>query len=175
MKTPTTTAILVLIVAASCFGADIPPELATIKTRHEAAVAVATKPLRERYILELQQLKNRAMLSKNLDLANAVDTELKGISTAIPDVTQNRAEKVRAELAGSQWTVVPNKQPIVVTFEEHGVLQQNPGPNAGFPETWTVNEDGDLLLAGRKVTTKDKFKTFTVSFGHLLTFVRKKH
>jgi hypothetical protein len=64
-------------IALRCLAADVPQELAAARARHQAAVATATKPLYDRYVQELQQMKSRAMLNKNLELAVAVDAELK--------------------------------------------------------------------------------------------------
>jgi hypothetical protein len=71
------------ILLSTAFAADPPPEVAAARARYRAAVAAAIKPVRDRYAAELQQLKSRAVTTKNLDLANALDQELQSLSSEI--------------------------------------------------------------------------------------------
>jgi hypothetical protein len=82
-----------------------PSEIEAARQRYENAVAVAIKPLRDRYVVELQQIQTRAMNARNLELANAADNEIKNLTSAAasPDAEPS-ADASSGSLAGSRWT-----------------------------------------------------------------------
>ena len=129
--------LIFIIVTVPCGLAADPQqlELDTIRTRYQAAVAAATKPLREQYTKDLQALKERAMQLKNLDAAVAIDREIKVISGEAPlarstegryitptegrHITSNAA--TTATLTGTEWTwETKAKKPATIRFASDG-------------------------------------------------------
>ena len=80
MKLPITLA-AVLLFAAHAFCADIPPEIAAAKARYQTSVAAGDKTARDQYLQDLQKLKNGTKAKKNKTFAEAVDAEIKSLST----------------------------------------------------------------------------------------------
>jgi hypothetical protein len=128
-------ALLVFIsVSTLVRGADVPPEIAEARKRYEAAMAVALAPVRDRYVQELQQLKSRAMSLKNLDLAIALDNEIKNVAP----LDGNMRLGLEKRLIGTTWlwdnseTRLPNLNSNKFTFLEHGITSTT--------LTWKVKE-----------------------------------
>ncbi len=82
--------------SALAFAADAPPELAAARTRYETAIAAANKPIQTRYIQDLQQLKSRAISMKNLDLAVALDAEIKAMAGAPTEASPSQTPTAAA-------------------------------------------------------------------------------
>jgi hypothetical protein len=96
---------LILLMAISPFHgllAEPPAEITAAKARYETALAAAGKPVRERYLQELQQIKNRAMASKNLELAVAVDAEIK-LFVPVAAAAAPKAAEAKGTLSGTRW------------------------------------------------------------------------
>jgi len=96
------------LLASLSFGAEAPPpEVVWSRARYEAALAAAAKPVKDKYISELQQLKNRAMSLKNLELAVAIDQELKAIGAQPATDATAAADTIAGfehRLIGTKWT-----------------------------------------------------------------------
>ena len=134
------------MLAFHSFAAEATADLAAAKTRHEMAIAAATKPLKERYAQELQQLKARAMLNKNLELAVAVDAEIKTLAgpQAAPSPTAilnnpklNDFANLTIKLLGTPWSweLLP----------DHQYRKLKAGVEGGTG-TYTVDADGRIRL-----------------------------
>ncbi len=67
--------------AAQGFCADLPPEVAAARTRYQTAGGASSKTARDQYLQELQKLKNGPKAKKNRTLADAVDAEIKAVTT----------------------------------------------------------------------------------------------
>jgi hypothetical protein len=93
---------------AQGINTSTPTELLEARAHYEAAIAAATKPIRERYLQELEQLKTTAYFTKNFDLANAVvqeiaamgETEAGGSGT---DGTGSPEDRVEERLINTTW------------------------------------------------------------------------
>ena len=90
--------ILIVVGHLSAIGEAPPAELAAAHARYEAAVAVATKPLKERYLEELKRMKEKALFDRKADLAVAIDTEIKVLGGA--PVT---GADLRGRLTNTTW------------------------------------------------------------------------
>ncbi len=122
MKYPILAACICSFVTIGNAADPLPPELATIRGRYESALAAAAKPVRDKYIQELQQLKNRALTMKNLELAVAVDQEIKVVAAA-PDVSAPSAksaapDEFRKLLAGTKWKSPNGKSTLEFTEQD---------------------------------------------------------
>ncbi len=97
MKTIT---FLSLIVALQMtLAAESPTsELTAARARYEAAVGIAVKPIRERYLEELKRMKEKALFDRKAELALAIDTEIKGMGGA-----KFSAADLRVRLANTTW------------------------------------------------------------------------
>jgi len=80
MKLPITL-VAVLLLAAHALCADVPPEIAAAKARYKTSLAAGDKTARDQYQQDLQKLKNGTKAKKNKTFADAVDAELKALST----------------------------------------------------------------------------------------------
>src|SRR4051794_8617273 len=80
MRTSLLGAIIAVTAGYSCAQDKVPSEIKLSRARYDAAIKVATQPIRQRYIEELNKMKSDAMARKNLDLANAIDAEITAIS-----------------------------------------------------------------------------------------------
>jgi hypothetical protein len=90
--------IALLTLPAWLRAVELPPEIAEARKRYEAAVAVAVKPVRDHYLQDLQQMKSRAMALSKLDLALAIDAEIKTVSQA------DAIAELEKRLIGTTWT-----------------------------------------------------------------------
>jgi len=130
------TTIIALIAAAStALSADIPPEVAAARARYEAALNAASKPVRDRYIQELEQLKARAMSLKNLGLAVAFDQEIALISgKVVPTISPS--------------SVQPPSEPIskVPKGFVNGDFTQ--ADETGTPAFWKLGPETKLVSEG---------------------------
>jgi hypothetical protein len=117
----------------------MPSELAAARARYENAVAVAIKPLRDRYVVELRQMQTRAMNAKNLELAIAADNEIKILTSASasPDAEPS-ADASSSLLADSRWTTWFG--------------------GAGSPEQWIeFRADGKMVRGWAEKDVLDRF------------------
>jgi len=70
---------MVLAVAGFALAslAAVPAQIVEARTQYESALDAAAKPVKERYVRELEQIKSRAMALKNLELAKEADDQIK--------------------------------------------------------------------------------------------------
>ena len=131
----------VAVVAFIAFAsaADEPShELKAARSRYEASVAAATKPVRDRYILELQQLKSRAISMKNLNSALVIDQEIKSVAENAPLTN----DSVRNRLINTTWIWYQSE---TITFVENGMAKWSHGTNSF---TWRVTNPSDRIIEG---------------------------
>ena len=158
---------LTAIAAASlitlAYAADNPPpELAAAQTRYEKALADASRPVREKYMAELQQLKNRAMTMKNLELANAIDQELKTIGAAGAASHGAATSKLSAILPNSTW--IPEKDSGYyksISFTADEKIIRHPKSGSEPPIRYELEKDGDTLSFERADGTRLKIRFST--------------
>jgi len=140
------------------------PELAAARTRYEKALADAMRPVREKYLAELQQLKNRAMMMKNLELANAIDQELKtiGAAGAAPHGAPMSTTKLSAILPNSTW--IPEKDSGYyksISFTADKKIIRHPKSGSEPPLRYEIEKDGDTLSFEREDGAKLKIRFST--------------
>ena len=80
MKSPLTI-VAVLLLVASAFCAEAPPEVAAAKARYQTALAAGSKTARDQYLQELQKLKSNPKTKKNRALSDAIDAEIKWLNS----------------------------------------------------------------------------------------------
>lgn len=140
---------IVLLITLS-HAADAPhPDLEAARKRYEASVAAATKPVREKYISELEQLKNRAMAMKNLELAIAIDQELKALrapGASAPVVPP----KLSSLLPDSTWLPEENGYYKSVSFTKDGKIRREPKSGTEDPVRYEIEQDGDTISFKRE-------------------------
>lgn len=143
---------LLLLALVSPFSqlvaADASHDLTEARKRYDDAVAAATKPARERYLQELLALKTRAMALKDLDLAAAVDKEIKSLGVA-SDLVGDKSD-FKSQILNTTWTWVHSWEHM--TFREKGVAVI--GSDAGYK--WHVTNPTERVIEG--------------TFGHNRTF-----
>jgi hypothetical protein len=119
--------VAVVVVATNWSYAQdkVPSEIKLSRARYDAAVKVATQPIRARYLEELNKMKSDAMARKNLDLANAIDAEI----TAISESGQGGGGLAR-ELADSTWSwgVTIDSATSTLRFQKDGTCTVNGMP-----------------------------------------------
>lgn len=143
--------IMFLILLATANAAE-PPEITQARARYNAALAAAAKPVHDKYIQELQQLKSRAFALKRLDLAVAVDNELKALGVANnairSDLPQTSGLQPLAQmLPGTQWSASRPKGRwlrVEFTSESKLILVDKTGP-VGGSRSYEISEDGNSL------------------------------
>ncbi len=155
--------------ATSSRGADSTdqPELAAARTRYEAGGSGVTKPLRDKYVQELHQLKSRAMTAKNLELALAVDRELKtlgvsttGTATSAYDQTYSR-KRLTQLLPGTTWVAQqPGAAYPSFTFNSEKTFTRQPLRGGTMTSPYQIARDGDTLSF-----TKSDGTTSTLKFS----------
>jgi len=150
----TNIAIVATLSITLAYAADKPtsPELAAARTHYEAALTAATKPVRDKYILELEQLKNRAMTTKNLALAVEIDLELKsvgGVATPHP-VPTPASTKLGELLPNSFW--VPERANAdtaykSIEFSADGEIIFTPkNGTAEIRKEYHISDDGSYVI-----------------------------
>ena len=102
-----TLACSLLFIGTMLKGADpLPGEIAAARARYETEIAIANKPIRDRYLAALDAIKKRAMAYKDLQLAVAADEEIKALggtgASSSPSISQEGSLKKR--LTNSTWT-----------------------------------------------------------------------
>ena len=146
------TAIAILSFASVSLAADtpLPPELVAARARYDAAVAAAMKPVRDKYIAEIQQIKSRALFDKNAKLAVAIDEELKSMTGG----------SLKQALANSTWLWWETE---TITFLNNGKARWSRDGKDSF--TWKVSNDDERKIVGETA----KQDTFTIIFTPELT------
>jgi hypothetical protein len=120
MRVPIALALLIPASIAPAQGPDTstPPELLEARAHYEEQASIATKPIRDRYIQQLEQLKTTAYYTRNFDLAEAVTQEIASMNDSVTELDPNRSpgEQLKARLVNSTWiwwsgetiTLLPN-------------------------------------------------------------------
>lgn len=80
-----------------------PTELLEARAHYEAAIAAATKPIRERYLVELEQLKTTAYFTRNFDLAKAVVDEIVAMGDTGTDGTGSPEDRLKERVINTTW------------------------------------------------------------------------
>jgi hypothetical protein len=98
--------LVALFLALSLQAQEGLSDVATLRKSYDDASATVLKPIKERYIADLELMKTRAMSAKNLDLAKAADQEAKSLEadSTSPDVSKFKdlgASRARFEAAHS--------------------------------------------------------------------------
>ncbi len=128
----------------------LPSALRTQRTRYLAAVKAATEPLKRTYTGELKSMMTGAMAQKNLDLANAVDAELKALASE-PEAGSGR---LASALTGTTWS--------------WGVTAATAGSTLRFLENRSFRVNNDSI--GRYTVVSGT--TVKLDNGAVLTFSR---
>lgn len=129
-------------------AADTSRDLAEARKRYDVALAAAAKPVREHYLQELLAMKSRAMALKDLQLATAVDREIKALGTS-EDLVGNNAD-FKTQILNTSWTWVHSWEHM--TFRDKGVAAI--GSDAGYK--WRITNHAERVIEG--------------TFGHNRTF-----
>ena len=78
----------------------LPAEVAAARTRYEADLDASAKPIRQRYVSQLEAFKRSAMLRNDLKTAAAIDTEMKRVD---PQTATVAGRDLRRQLRGTSW------------------------------------------------------------------------
>lgn len=143
--------ITLLILAATTYAAE-PPELIEARARYNAALAAVEKPVLDKYIRELEQLKSRALSLKKLEDAVALDRELKSLGVTTTTLTSEQPktsglQPLSAMLPGTKWSVKEPKQrwrSVEFTSDSKLVLIDSNGP-VGGKRDYTISPDGTTV------------------------------
>jgi hypothetical protein len=127
------------LLSTAAFAADMPPAVAAAKKKYDASVEAATKPLRDRYLQELRQMKSRALALKNLDEAIAIDAEIKRISAE----EDNFADRVAGGWIWSQGKTLNLQADGTGQMGEHSLTWKVTGP-ATIEYTWSNGHFGTI-------------------------------
>jgi len=132
-----------VLASASPRGAEsaVPPELSAARAKYAAALEAAQTPVRARYASDLQAIKARALAARNLELAVAVDEELKTVSAG--GAVQ---QTLRERLIDTTWVWWQSE---TVTFLRNGKLRWSIDENEVW--TWQVTDQSKRIVEGRNV------------------------
>lgn len=169
MKIAATVLTVASLIALTCAADSYHAELDAARTRYETALSAATKPVREKYAAELQQLKNRAMTMKNLELAVAIDQEIKTIGVAVPSSpgTSVATSKLSAVLPNSTWTPENGAGFYTsISFTADGAMIRKPKSGTASRDAYEMEKDGDTVSFKRAdgVTVRLRFSSNRRSF-----------
>ncbi len=144
-----------LLVVVSSFwplhAADTARDLAEARKRYDAALAAATKPVRDRYLQELVAMKSRAMSLKDLQLATAVDREIKSLGAN----DAGDPADFKSQILNTTWTWVHSWERM--TFRDKGVATI--GADAEYK--WRITNHVERVIEG----TFGKGRTFKFTFS----------
>jgi predicted RNA-binding protein len=122
-----------------------PTEVLEARAHYEAAIAAAERPIRERYLSELDQLLNTAYATKDFDLAQAVTQEISLMQTGNgADNGMSPEDRVIERMINTTW-VWGNGQTI--TFLADGKARWSNDSAAAF--TWKVGGAVPPVIEGK--------------------------
>ncbi len=138
------TAACIVAVAMTGGAAGEDKELAALRTRYQAAVESATTPLRNKYLVELEEMKKRALERKDLDAAVKVDEEIKLIKPAPQPGQIRSADDLSRYLADSTWSWGRSESDAVsrLTFRRDGTCVIN----KDAPVSWSVVDEKTVKM-----------------------------
>jgi hypothetical protein len=125
----------------------LPPEIAALRSRYEADLENAAKPVRDRYVGQLETAKRTATLRNDLKTANAIDAEIKRVD---PQAGAAAGRDLKHQLKGTRWQWNPR---LILKFDGDTA-------NAGAWSTDVKYLGGQVILtmrapsnvAGKKAT-----------------------
>ena len=139
----------VLLFAATFALADdttpsaAPPELLAAQAKYDAAIAAAVKAINEKYVAYLTAMKKKAMADGKLELAVAVDKEIKAAAEAKP-----KAPLTARDIVG-RWTIGWSGQSRIREIKADGTCVRLELGTSDKPDgTWRVSED-KLIMTWR--------------------------
>ncbi len=144
-------ALLILVRVTAAHAAE-PTELTNARARYNAAMAASAKPIIDKYIRELQQLKSRAISLQKLEDAVALDRELKslGVTTTAQTSELPRTSGLQpliGMLPGTNWSAKTPKQrwrKVEFTSDFKLVLIDASGP-VGGKRDYEISKDGNTV------------------------------
>ncbi|MFO1485287.1 MAG: hypothetical protein U1F71_18140 [Verrucomicrobiaceae bacterium] len=141
-------------------------ELEAARERYDSALAVATKPVRDRYVQELEQMKNRALSLKDLKLAVEIDKEIALVALAPKSAAVKTADDLQRYLGDTTWTWGASEKSAgsVLTFRKDGMCSVN----KDTPVRWAAVDDSTVKLENGtviKFTNNNKSYTATTASG----------
>jgi len=148
--------LLAALLAARVFPAhgqeadnSTPAELLDARARYEAAVADAVKPIRERYIEELEQLRATAFATKNADLAFAVGNEIASLGgkengLADLDGVGYADASLKEDLINTTWVWYASQ---TITLLPDGMARWSGNHNEAF--TWKIVGTNPATIEGK--------------------------
>ena len=143
----------VLLFAATFALADdttptaAPPELLAAQAKYDAAIAAAVKAINEKYVAYLTAMKKKAMADGKLELAVAVDKEIKAAAEAKPKAPLTARELDGwMNLKGKTLTVMPHVFDIVLNLD--GSIT---GSNTWGERKWQQKKEHLLMFYNGKL------------------------
>jgi hypothetical protein len=121
-----------------------PTEVLEARAHYERAIAAATKPIRERYLAELEQLKTTAYDTKNFDLAIAVGQEIALMGTGTADENLSPEDSVIERLTNTTWVW---GQGQTITLLPGGKARCSNAAAAAF--TWKLSGAAPPVIEGK--------------------------
>ncbi|MDB6117761.1 MAG: hypothetical protein JWO08_1542 [Verrucomicrobiaceae bacterium] len=120
------------------------PRLSAARDRYNAAIASATKPVLERYLQELEQLKNKALAQKDLPAAVAIDAEISDLVKTTPIREFKTAKDLASFLEDTVWTwgLSAASAESKIRFRKNGTFSVNSDP----PSTWEAESSTSVRL-----------------------------
>jgi hypothetical protein len=122
-----------------------PTEVLEARAHYEEAMAVVAKPIRERYLAELEQLENTAYRTRNFDLAKAVTQEISLMETATAgDDAMSPEDRIMARMINTTWVWGSGQ---TLTFLAGGKARWSVDSAARF--TWKVTGAAPAAIEGQ--------------------------
>ena len=122
-----------------------PVELLEARAHYEEAIAIVARPIRERYIEELEQLQNTAYTTKNFDLAKAVARELESMGSGTMSKTnETPVDTITDRLINTTWVWQSGQ---TITLLDGGKARWSNTGAAVF--TWKVTGATPAIIEGK--------------------------
>ncbi|MDP1587639.1 MAG: hypothetical protein Q8M07_07860 [Prosthecobacter sp.] len=158
--------VTVCLVSEHAWAQTAPKELEAARARFDAAMAVATTPVRDRYVQELEQMKNRAISQKNLGLAVEIDKEIKLVAAAPASSSVKTSADLERYLGDTSWTWGTSEKSAgsILTFRKDGMCSVN----KDTPVRWAAVDDSTVKLDNGtviKFSSNNKSYTATTASG----------
>jgi hypothetical protein len=125
----------------------LPPEIAALRSRYEVDLEGAAKPVRDRYVGQLETARRTAALRNDLKTANAIDAEIKRVD---PQAGAVAGRDLKHQLKGTRWQWNPR---LILKFEGDTATTGSWTTDVkylGGQVTLTLR--APALLAGKKAT-----------------------
>ncbi|MGV3660204.1 MAG: hypothetical protein ACO1TE_08460 [Prosthecobacter sp.] len=157
---------VIALVALPSQAADLAKELENTREKYQADVEQAARPYRDKYVQELERMKNQALAQKNLPLALEIEKEIAAVAPAPRSSAVKTATDLERYLGDTTWSWGVNESAggSTLTFRKDGTCSVN----KDAPVRWAATDDSTVKLENGtilKFRSNNKVYTATTNAG----------